>query len=750
MPLELTPHGLLQAGPGDDGDAWLQSEDADPQMLVTRGEQPAALAPGWYRFRAKFELAPGSALVAPCLYPDYGAGMSELERIGLGGVDANGWIETVVRFKYPVRALRFDPSSGPLRFRVLRFSLGRRSRIGAFFGMLRDLARRAPDGGRTAWLAARDTARRVAARRFTEAGETLLRRYQSLLTDGPDDYAAWCALYAAPISKGQAAQRVAAMAAPPLISVLMPVYNAPERWLREAIDSVRRQSYPHWELCVADDASTAPAVARVLDELAGDARIRMVRRERNGHISEASNSALALAHGAFVALLDHDDLLHADALLHVAEAIVATPAAVLIYSDEDKIDEHGRRYEPYFKPEFDPDLLLGQNCVSHLGVYRTEAVRAVGGFREGLEGSQDWDLALRVVENAPAGAVVHVPRVLYHWRSIEGSTALAVSEKSYVIEAGRRAVAEHLQRQGIAADVEPGPGGHLRVRRRLASPAPKVSLIVPTRDRVDLLRLCVASVLERTDYPDFEIIVVDNGSVEDETLRYFEALAAEPRVRVLHDPQPFNYSALNNGAAAHASGSVLCLLNNDIEALSPHWLAEMVAHALRPEVGAVGAMLYYPDDTIQHAGVLVGFSGVAGHLYAGAPRGAGGHMGRAHLVQRLSAVTAACMVVRRAVWDEVGGLDTALGVAFNDVDFCLRLRAKGYVNVWTPNAELYHHESATRGHEDTAEKKVRFKSEVDFMQQRWGASLAHDPAYSPNLSLTGTPFALAHPPRLPG
>jgi glycosyltransferase involved in cell wall biosynthesis len=538
---------------------------------------------------------------------------------------------------------------------------------------------------------------------------------------------------------------------PRLISVLLPTFNTPEVWLRRCLDSVLAQSYPHWELCIADDASTQPQVRHVLEAYAArDDRIRVTWRDRNGHISAASNSALAMARGDHIALLDHDDELHPQALALMAAALQRHPQWRMAYSDEDKLDTEGRRYDPYFKPDWNPDLFFGQNCISHLGVYERALVNAVGGFREGLEGSQDWDLALRCIERLRPDQIGHVPHVLYHWRAVQGSTAQGVDQKSYAHDAGLRAVREHFDRLGradtVVMEIE-GRLGMFRVRHPLPSILPLISIVIPTRDQVRLLRQCIESILSRTSYANYEIVIVDNQSIEDATLNYFDELAAEPRVRVLPHDQPFNYSQINNAAIRQCRGELVCLLNNDIEIITADWLEEMASQALRPHVGAVGAMLYYPGGTIQHAGVITGVHGVAAHPYSGMPKGYPGQMSRTLLTQSLSAVTAACLVVRRAVYLEVGGLDETLAVAFNDVDFCLRLRACGYTNIWTPFAELYHHESASRGHEDTPEKTARFRREVEQMKRRWGNVLEHDPAYNPNLTLAGEPFTLAFPPR---
>jgi glycosyltransferase involved in cell wall biosynthesis len=567
------------------------------------------------------------------------------------------------------------------------------------------------------------------------------------------DYTAWVKNFSTLTADKAAAlrARISALspAERPLISVLMPVHNPGEQWLTRAIESVREQVYENWELCIADDTSTAAHVRPLLERYqAEDPRIRVVFRSENGHISAASNSALELVRGEFVALLDHDDELPPDALAEVALLLAANPATDVVYSDEDKIDEVGRRRSPYFKPDYLPDLLLGQNCLSHLSVYRTSLVRRVGGFRVGYEGSQDWDLALRVIDKTTAARVRHIPKVLYHWRAISGSTAVAVSAKNYSIDSARRALLDHFARRGIKAEVRPVTGDHWQVVYPLPEPPPLVSIIIPTRNAARLLRTCVGSIFARTEYPRFEILVVNNRSDDPETLELFRQLSKEDEVRVIDFDRPFNFSAINNAAARQANGSVLCFLNNDIEVITGRWLDELVSHALRPEIGAVGAMLYYPDNTIQHAGVVLGLGGVANHAFLHYPHGTDGYMNRARLAQNYSAVTAACLVVRRQVFEQVGGFNEKdLAVAFNDIDLCLRIRAAGYRNLWTPFAELYHHESASRGNDNAPEHQPRFVSEIEYMRRTWGELLDRDPAYNPNLAVNLLGWQLAWPPR---
>ena len=540
---------------------------------------------------------------------------------------------------------------------------------------------------------------------------------------------------------------LARMTARPLLSVILPVFNPPIRFLEQAIDSVCRQVYPDWELCIADDASTDPAVRATIEKrAAADPRVRAVFRPRNGHISRASNSALDLANGDYVALLDHDDELAPDALLRVALEIAAHPDTVILYSDEDKIDEDGRRYEAYFKPDWNPDLFRGQNLISHLGVYRRDWVERVGRFRPGLEGSQDWDLALRIVERIRPGQIRHLDRVLYHWRAIAGSTAREMTEKNYALEAGRRALGEHLARTGVQGGILPVPGGHWRIRYSLTT-VPFVSLVIPTRNAGRLLEDCLKSIREKTTYPHYEIILVDHQSDEPHA-RAVLASAEAAGARIIPAAGPFNFSALVNLGVARARGECICLLNNDVTVLTPDWLEEMVSHALRPGVGAVGAMHYYPDETIQHSGVVLGVGGVASHAHKGFARGAEGMLNRARLVQNYSAVTAATLLVRRDLFLDVGGFDEVhLPVAFDDVDFCLRLSERGYRTVWTPFAEFIHHESASRGDDLRPERRDAFAREVGLMEKRWGHLLYRDPAYNRNLTLRKDDFSLADNPR---
>jgi glycosyltransferase involved in cell wall biosynthesis len=537
----------------------------------------------------------------------------------------------------------------------------------------------------------------------------------------------------------------------PLISVVMPTYNAKPEWLIEAIESVRNQIYPHWELCIADDASTDKAIRPILEHYTkNDSRIKVVFHEKNGHISMASNSALELVSGEWVALLDHDDLISEHALFWVAQTINQYADARLIYSDEDKIDEIGKRSDPYFKCDWNEDLFYSHNMFSHLGVYNASLLREIGGFRLGLEGSQDYDLALRCIERIKPDQIRHIPHVLYHWRVHAESTAQSSDAKPYAMLAGERALNEHFQRLNVDAKAELIGFGY-RVRYGLPRSLPLVSVIIPTRNGLQLIKQCVQSIFEKTTYSNYELLIVDNGSDDPNTLEYFDSLKTESRVRVLRDDRPFNYSALNNAAVRFAKGELIALLNNDIEVISPEWLSEMVSHAVRPGIGAVGARLWYPDNTLQHAGVILGLgaANVAGHPHCRMPRGHHGYFGRASLCQSFSAVTAACLVIRREIYEKVEGLNEVdLQVTFNDVDFCLRVREAGFRNVWTPYAELYHHESASRGSDDVPEKRARFDKEVQYMKRRWGKLLPYDPAYNPNLTLDYSDFSLSYPPRI--
>ena len=566
------------------------------------------------------------------------------------------------------------------------------------------------------------------------------------------DYKKWLKKYNEQLSipKDKAPALLDSLENKPLISVIMPVYNTPGNYLKRAIDSVIDQYYPHWELCIADDASPDDSVWELLKSFSEkDERIKIVRREENGHICAASNSALELSTGEWCAFLDHDDAYPKDALLRSVQFINKNPDAGLFYSDEDKLDEDDNRHDPYFKPEWNPELLEGQNYLCHLTVTKRNLVEQVGKFQPGLEGSQDWDLFLKVTELLATDQVVHIPYLLYHWRAIEGSTALALEEKGYVRESSHKTLEGHCERTRPGVEIMPIAHGHWRLKYNIPQPAPLVSIIIPTKDQAPILRACIDGISNSTIYPNYEIIVVDNQSEEAETQELFEELKGR-NIQVLDYPKAFNFSAINNFAAEHANGEFLAFVNNDVTIINGEWLEEMISHACKDHVGAVGAKLYFPEDCIQHAGVILGINGVAGHCFKYAVRGEPGQRNRLNLVQQFSAVTAACMVVRKTVFEEVEGFEEDnLGVAFNDIDLCLRIKEAGYANIWTPHAQLYHHESVSRGDDNDQSRKVRVDSEIEYMRKRWGDLLQFDPTYNPNLTLEFEDFSLAWPPRLP-
>jgi glycosyltransferase involved in cell wall biosynthesis len=521
----------------------------------------------------------------------------------------------------------------------------------------------------------------------------------------------------------------------PLISVVMPVYNVEPKWLGLAVESLKKQWYTNWELCLADDKSTNEETVAYLKSL-NDPKIKTVFLETNVNISGASNAALSLAVGEYVALMDNDDELTPDAFYEVVKAINEEDAE-FIYSDEDKLEMDGTFSDPHFKPDFAPDMFLSQNYISHLGVIKKELLDKVGGWELGLEGAQDYDLYLKVLELTDK--IVHIPKVLYHWRKIPGSTAAEFSEKSYAQDAGVRALENALKRRSLSAKVQNGkyPGTY-RVQYDIKD-EPLVSIIIPFKDKPELLDMSINSVLDKSTYKNYEIIGVSNNSEEKETFEMMSLLEQkDSRVKFIEYNERFNYSAINNYAVNNfAKGEHIVLMNNDIEIITPEWIEELLQFSQRNDVGVVGAKLYYPDDTIQHAGVITGIGGIAGHSHKYFKKEAVGYFGRLHLIQNLSANTAALFMVKKFIFDELKGLnEEKLSIAFNDVDFCLRVQEKKYLNVFTPYCEAYHHESISRGAEDNPEKVKRFNSEVEYMKERHEKILNEgDPFYNVNLTL---------------
>lgn len=527
----------------------------------------------------------------------------------------------------------------------------------------------------------------------------------------------------------------------PLISILVPVYNTPEEFLKQMIQSVRKQTYGKWELCIANANPANETVAEILRiSSTKDERIKVKDVPENEGIAQNTNAALASATGDYVGLLDHDDLLTPDALYEVVKAINENDRPQVLYSDEDKVTmDLSEHFQPHMKPDYNKDLLRSNNYITHFFVADRTLVEEVGGEDGEYNGAQDYDLILKCTERAKG--IAHIPRILYHWRVHKASTADNPASKMYAFDAGKRAIEDHLKRCGEIGKVSHEKDlGFYRVKYQVQG-SPLISIIIPNKDQVESLDKCLESI-EKSSYKNYEIIIVENNSTEDATFAYYKKIESD-KIRIVYWSDEFNYSAINNFGVKHARGDYLLLLNNDVEVITTDWLEELTANCQRKDVGIVGARLYYPDDTIQHAGIVIGIGGVAGALFVGMPRMFTGYLHKAAIQQDLSAVTAACMMVKRSVYEELGGLEEELKVAFNDVDFCLRAREKGYLVVYDPNVELYHFESKSRGTEDSKEKIRRFQNEIEYMRSHWLELLKKgDPMYNPNLTLTKWDYSL--------
>ena len=557
------------------------------------------------------------------------------------------------------------------------------------------------------------------------------------------DYGTWFQLNKA-TEKELQRQREQIYEDPVKISVVVPVYCTEEKFLREMIESVINQTYHEWELCIADaspvkdEKTELTKIIREYTEI--DHRIRYQILEENKSISENTNAAIAMAKGDFIGLLDHDDLLEPDAFYEVAQKIMQDPEVDMVYTDEDKTNKKGSKFlTPNMKPDFNLDLLRSNNYICHFLVVRTSLANQVGGLHKEFDGAQDYDFIFRCCENARK--IAHVHKVLYHWRTHEGSTSDNPDSKMYAFHAGKHAIEAHLERMQLNAEVvETEDLGYYRVKYELTG-HPMVSILIPNKDQASTLKKCLKSIIARTTYSNYEILIIENNSTQEETFELYKKIDGKRKIRVLYWDREFNFSAINNFAAEKAKGEYLLLLNNDTEVITPNWLEEMISNCQRKEVGMVGAKLYFPDDTIQSAGTIIGMGGLADHAFVNMDRQKSGYMHRASIQMNLSGVTAACAMVKKSVYEEVGGLEEELTVAFNDVDLGLKIVTAGYLIVFDPYVELYHYESKSRGSDD--EKNERHQKEVLYAQKKWAEFLEHgDPCYNQNLTLSKHNFSL--------
>lgn len=738
--LIIVPHRQLVAAKAEVNDSsWLSTGD-DPQFII----HPARRIPsrkfkkGWYLLRLKITDTNHQSHVGK-LYSNMQSG--ELTCVDVPW-HSTKFVNRLFYLDKNNSMLRFDPCESETQFTVETFMISKVPSFIASKYMKQYLYK--------ALSYEENVDEYLRANCRINGGKllyTVYKEYDKTFTRGAREksYPFWIE-YDEPRGLEKLRQTFTQVQSEVKFSIILPTYNTDPTYLKECIDSVIQQCHTNWELCIADDASTNSDTISLLKSYALEhTKIKVNFLSENGHISKASNAALEMVNGDYVLLLDHDDTLPHHTLSFFARAITDNPLAQVLYGDEDKIDDKGNRHQPHFKPDWNPDLLLSQNYICHPVVYKKSVLNSIEGFRLGVEGSQDHDLLLRATAGLGRDEVVHLPFILYHWRVIDNSTASNASAKSYTTDAGIEAIKHFLGQSQQRASVEKGkyPNTY-KVNWPLPTKQPLVTLIIPTRDGYDILKQCLESIYAKTSYKNFEIIVVDNQTSCEKTLGLFnEYTDSQANFTVFKWDKPFNYSAINNFAVSKASGEVIGLINNDIEVISEDWLTEMVSHAIRPEIGCVGAKLYYPNDTIQHAGVVLGIGGVAGHSHKYFHKSEPGYFTRLNLVQNMSAVTAACLVVRKSVYEEVDGLNEQdLTVAFNDVDFCLKVHTAGYRNLFTPWAELYHHESISRGEEDTPEKMARFNKESEYMRKKWKRLLSNDAAYNRNLSNIHENFSL--------
>jgi len=713
----------------------------DPQFLA-----PVRFRKGLYLFRWS---GAASRRVLLRIFPDFGQGHLEIDSQSLGYLSSEYEShERFVQMKRNADNLRLDPGeTGKNNICIGNFKY---VRMGMFSAVRVGLALISKKTGRKKYRLAIHFAKLCLTGRKHEAMSHFAGAFKDFgegrLT-GNDEAAYQQYIRECEPDEAQLAeqiQKAKSFAMRPVISIIVPVFNTDRQMLVDMIESVCDQTYENWELCLADGHSQKEYIPGILQAYSTkDTRIRSVLLEENFGIAGNTNAALAMATGEYIALLDHDDLLPKWALYSVVKAINDNKNPDILYSDEDKITFDGKkRFFPHFKPEWSPDLLRSYNYITHLFVAKRDLVARAGNFLPGYDGSQDHDLILRTTELAER--VVHIPEILYHWRSHSESTAQNQGNKSYTLEAGVRAISDHIKRVGYEGETSFNQKyGFYRVEYKLTA-EPLVSIIIPNYEHVNDLRRCLDSIFSLTKYSNFEIIVVENNSTSKEIFAYYQQIQKKHGVQVIRWQGEFNYSAINNFAVRTAKGEFLLFLNNDTEVIAPDWIEQMLQYAQRKDVGAVGAKLYYADDTIQHGGVVLGFQGLAGHAFSRVSREDPGYMGRAIVVQNVSAVTAACMMMNKAFFESLGGFDESMKVAFNDVDLCMRIRQAGKWIIYNPYAELYHHESVSRGSEDTSEKKARFVSEIEYFHAKWKDQLeAGDPFYNPHLDLEQTPYRIS-------